>query len=74
LGPPIFSTAIEGDTLAPKPAIQNLYKKFYNRSPVATFELTQAATGVRLNHFNWVKNNRYLVDKIKIWITTISRR
>ena len=68
---PVFAAAIEGDTLAPKAAIRNLYQKFHPQNPTTTYELTKEMVGKPLNHFNWVKNNVSLIARIKEWIATI---
>ena len=68
---PVFAAAIEGDTLAPKAAMRNLYQKFHPQNPTTTYELTKEMIGKPLNHFNWVKNNVPLVARIKEWMATI---
>ena len=68
---PLFAAAIEGDTLAPKAAMRNLYQKFHPENPTTTYELTKEMVGKPLNHFNWVKNNVPLVARIKEWMATI---
>jgi len=67
----IFAASIEKDWMAPKLAIQNLYKKFHPETPVRDYELSKEATGVSLNHFNWVKNSALLVTAIEKWLTQI---
>lgn len=64
---PVLAIYIEGDWLSPKAAMAHLYQKFNSAAPITNFTLTRAATGVQLNHFNWVKNSEEIVKTIKEW-------
>ncbi len=65
---PVLAIYIEGDWLSPKAAIAHLYEKFNERTPITNYTLTRAETGVKLNHFNWVKNGDGIVESIKKWL------
>lgn len=65
---PVLAVYIEGDWLSPKAAILHLCQKFNPVAPITHFTLTIAATGVKLNHFNWVKNSKEIVRKIQNWV------
>lgn len=66
---PVLSIYIEGDWMSPKAAMAHLYQKFHAAAPITNFTLTRAATGVPLNHFNWVKHSGEIVKTIKEWIS-----
>jgi len=66
---PVLAVYIEGDWLSPKTAMEHLYQKFNVAAPITNFTLTRKATGVNLNHFNWVKNSEDIVKAIKDWIS-----
>ena len=38
-------------------------------APITNFTLTRTSIGVKLNHFNWVKNSEGIVTEIKGWIS-----
>ncbi len=65
---PVLAVYIEGDWLSPKAAMAHLYGKFSPTAPITNYTLTRAATGVKLNHFNWVKNGRGIVETIGKWL------
>lgn len=65
---PILAVYIEGDWLSPKAAIAHLYGKFSQDTLVTNYTLTRAATGVKLNHFNWVKHGDGIVKSIINWL------
>lgn len=67
---PVLAVYIEGDWMSPKAAIIHLYQKFNAAALITNFTLTRKSTGVKLNHFNWVKNSEYIVKAIKKWITS----
>ncbi len=67
---PVLAIYIEGDWMSPKAAMVHLYQKFNSAAPITNFTLTKAATGVQLNHFNWVKNSAAIVKTIKEWISS----
>ncbi len=64
---PVLAVYVEGDWLSPKAAMAHLYQKFNVAAPITNFTLTRATTGVKLNHFNWVKNSENIVKVIKDW-------
>ena len=64
---PVLAVYIEGDWLSPKAAIEHLYGKFSPKASITNFTLTQAATRVKLNHFNWVKNGKEIATIINDW-------
>ena len=66
---PVLAIYIEGDWMSPKAAMAHLYQKFNSAAPITNFTLTRAATGVQLNHFNWVKNSTTIAKAIKNWIS-----
>jgi len=68
---PVLAVYIEGDWLSPKAAMAHLYGKFNPTAPITNFTLTRAATGVKLNHFNWVKNGEKIVQTIQKWVLNI---
>lgn len=65
---PVLAIHIEGDWMSPKAAMEHLYRKFNKAAPITGFTLTKAFTGVKLNHFNWVKNSAGIVKVIKDWV------
>lgn len=67
---PVLAVYIEGDWMSPKAAMTHLYQKFNTAAPITNFTLTSAATGIKLNHFNWVKNSKNIVQAIKEWTTS----
>lgn len=68
---PILAIDVEGDWLAPKASMEHLYHKFNKSAPLTTFTLTQAATGKKLNHFNWVKKSDLIVAELLKWLEKI---
>lgn len=64
---PVLAVYIEGDWMSPKAAMAHLYGKFNSTAPITNFTLTRADTGVKLNHFNWVKNGDGIVAAIQEW-------
>ena len=66
---PVLAIYIEGDWMSPKAAMEHLYQKFNTTAPITNFTLTRASTGVKLNHFNWVKNSEGIVNAIKDWVS-----
>ncbi len=65
---PILAIYVEGDWLSPKAAMTHLYSKFSAAAPITNYTLTKADTGVKLNHFNWVKHGDGIVQAIKNWV------
>jgi len=65
---PVLAIYIEGDWLSPKAAMRHLYEKLSPASPITNYTLTRAETGVKLNHFNWVKNGDGIIDSLQDWI------
>ncbi|MFK7978794.1 MAG: alpha/beta fold hydrolase, partial [Saprospiraceae bacterium] len=65
---PVLAIYIEGDWMSPKASMEHLYRKFNKGTPITGFTLTNAFTGVKLNHFNWVKNSAGIVKVIKDWL------
>lgn len=65
---PVLAVYIEGDWLSPKAAIVHLYGKFSQDTSVTNYTLTRAETGVKLNHFNWVKHGDGIIESIKKWL------
>ena len=65
---PVLAIYIEGDWMSPKAAIAHLYGKFSAASPITNYTLTKAETGVKLNHFNWVRNSDSIVEEVKKFI------
>ena len=65
---PVLAVYIEGDWMSPKAAIAHLYGKFSAASPITNYTLTKAETGVKLNHFNWVRNSDSIVEEVKKFI------
>lgn len=67
---PIFAIDIEGDGMAPKSAITNLYQKFKNTKKLTTLTLTKAMTSPKISHINWPRTaEAVMVKTIKNWIT-----
>ena len=65
---PVLAIYIEGDWLSPKAAIAHLYGKLSLSAPITNYTLTSAKTGVKLNHFNWVKNADGIIEAVQDWI------
>ena len=71
---PVLAISIDGDDFAPPKAIANLYGKFHPGAPITSIHVDAKAAGQKkLNHFNWVRNARYIVTKTKEWIANISK-
>lgn len=66
---PVLAIYIEEDWMSPKAAMEHLYQKFSPTTPITNFTLTRKATGVKLTHFNWVKNSEGIVKTIKDWVS-----
>ncbi len=70
---PILAIDIEGDLMAPKAAIRNLYQKFASTSSLSTLTLTKAATDVKLSHINWPRTAKeVMVKAVNNWINGLS--
>jgi len=67
---PVLAIYIEGDWMSPKAAIAHLYGKFSAASPITNYTLTKAETGVKLNHFNWVKNADSIIQEVNKFISS----
>lgn len=66
---PVISISVEGDVLASRKAVENLYNKFNPKSEISHFHLNSEETGISpLNHFTWAKNPDYFVGLIKNWV------
>jgi len=66
---PILAIDIEGDLMAPKAAIANLYQKFKKASTLSTLTLTKSSTHPKLSHINWPRTaDKVMVETIKEWI------
>ncbi len=64
---PVLALSFENDKLAPQKAVKELTGKMKNaRKQFYHF------TGKNYNHFNWVKQNKDIVDKIDKWIKSLS--
>lgn len=65
---PVLAISLEGDWMASKQAVINLYKKFHDEAPITHLHESESSSAVaNLNHFNWVKQPSYFVSKIKSW-------
>ena len=69
---PVLAIDIEGDIMAPKTAIINLYQKFKNTTALTTHTLTKAATNKKLSHINWPRTaiNR-MVTIVHNWLRSL---
>lgn len=65
---PVLAIYIEGDWLSPKAAMAHLYGKFNPSTLITNYTLTKAKTGIKLNHFNWVKHGNGIADTISKWV------
>ncbi len=66
---PVFAIDIEGDLMAPKAAIKNLYQKFKRTSALTTLTLTKVATDPKLSHINWPRTaTDEIVNAISDWL------
>ncbi|MFK7982892.1 MAG: alpha/beta fold hydrolase [Saprospiraceae bacterium] len=66
---PVLAIDIEGDLMAPKAAIANLYQKFKNTTALTTSTLTKAATNPKLSHINWPRTaTEVMVQVVEDWL------
>ncbi len=64
----VLSISIENDYLAPKKAVENLYKKYNSNTDILHKHVTIEETGIaKLNHFNWAKQPDFIAGLITIW-------
>lgn len=64
---PVLALSFENDRLAPLKAVKELVDKM-EHAQVHTHHFNNK----KYDHFNWVKMNEELVDKINLWIKSIS--
>lgn len=66
---PILAISFSGDEFCPKKAVKNLIEKFNPASKVEHHHLTKSSVdGKIFNHYNWIKNNKDVVELISIWL------
>lgn len=66
----ILAVSIDGDNLAPKRSVENLFQKFSSSSSTTHLHLTKNEIGELSNHhFKWAKEPNYIVGVIKDWLT-----
>lgn len=66
---PVLAIDIEGDLMAPKAAIANLYQKFKKTTALTTPTLTKVATTSKLSHINWPRTaTKEMVKVIEDWL------
>lgn len=69
---PVLAIDIEGDLMAPKKAIRNLYQKFTNTHSLSTLSLTKATTDAKLSHINWPRTaTEEMVKAILNWLNNL---
>lgn len=62
----LLAISLETDNLAPKKAVENLYKKFNSSSNIQHIHISKKEA--KLSHFNWVKKGEPILSKIKEWL------
>ena len=63
---PVYAITLEGDNLAPKKAVSNLVAKFKSSEKAVHRVATSEDFGIaELDHFNWVKHPKFVVDFVK---------
>lgn len=60
---PVLGLSFDHDTLAPHRSQHNLLKKL-RQAQVTHLALGEKDTGVRLDHYNWIKNNEPVVTRV----------
>ena len=71
---PVLAIDIEGDLMAPKRAITNLYQKFKNTTSLTTLTITKAATSAKLSHINWPRTAKEeMVKVVYNWIEKLAQ-
>lgn len=66
---PILAIDIEGDLMAPKAAMTNLYQKFKNTIALSTLTLTKKKTSLKITHINWPRTaEAVMVEVLREWI------
>lgn len=69
---PVLAISIEGDNLAPRKAMENLYQKFDSSIEVKHLHVSaQESQVLNLGHFNWARQPAYFVSEIKNWIVSV---
>ena len=69
---PILAISIDKDHLAPRKAVENLYKKLHISSPVEHRHIgTQETEIQKLDHFTWAKHPEHFVPIIHQWISNL---
>ncbi len=68
----LLAIDIEGDLMAPKAAIKNLYQKFKNTTSLTTQTLNKATTDPKLSHINWPRTaTAAMVQIVSNWMNKL---
>lgn len=68
---PVLAISIQGDTFAPREAIENLYQKYHSSTPIHHHHLSPEEAGIpKLNHFNWARQPSGVVKLVQSWLTS----
>ncbi|NRB51590.1 MAG: alpha/beta fold hydrolase [Saprospiraceae bacterium] len=66
---PVLAISIQGDRLAPKTAIMNLYQKYHASAPIHHHHLSSQEAGIpKLNHFNWARQPSGVIKVVQSWL------
>jgi predicted alpha/beta hydrolase len=66
---PVLGLSFDDDDLAPHRSQQNLLNKL-KKARVTHLALGEKDTGARLNHYNWIKQNKAVVSRVVRWINS----
>ena len=66
---PTLAVSLNGDWMASKKAVKNLYHKLSNQSAITHLHLSGEDLNIdQVNHFNWAKKPERMVRHIKDWM------
>ncbi len=66
---PVLGLSFDHDTLAPHRSQENLLNKL-TQARVTHLALGEKDGGARLNHYNWIKQNKAVVSRVVQWINS----
>lgn len=66
---PVLGLSFEHDTFAPHRAQKYLLNKFA-QAQVTHIALSEKDTGMRLDHYNWIRKSEPVVTRVSAWIKT----